>query len=100
MQALSFPALAYIGSGDPPKARQALERTRSEDRHNYRLPQYWALVPALERKRTEAVWEMDGEVQAHAGAYFRRPLPAAEFHAVMGDAAKALRPCLLRRAWK
>ncbi len=90
IQALSFLARAYMGSGDLPKARQALERTRSEDRHNYRLRQYWALLLALERKRTEAFREMDGEVQAYAAAYFRGPLLAAEFYAVMGDTAKAL----------
>ncbi len=90
VQALSFLARAYMDSGDLPKARQTLERARSGDRQNYRLRQYWALLLALEGKRTEAVREMDGEVQAYAAAYFRGPLLAAEFYAAMGDTAKAL----------
>ena len=44
--------------------------------------------------------EMDGEVQACAGAYFRRPLPTAGFNAVMGDRAKALRPYCAPRIWR
>ncbi|MBI1786127.1 MAG: protein kinase [Acidobacteria bacterium] len=90
LQGLTFLAHAYLASGDLPKARQTLQRARGEDRKNYRLRQYWALLLAMEGKRAEALVEMDGEVEAYAGVYFRGPLLAAEFYAVMGDTAKAL----------
>ena len=88
--ALMFLARTYMDSGDLPKARQALERVRSEERQNYMLRLQWALLLALERKRAEALREMDSEVQAYAGAQVWGPLTAAEFYAVIGDTAKAL----------
>ncbi len=88
--ALMFLARTYMDSGDLPKARQALERVRSEERQNYMLRLQWALLLALEGKRSEAFREMDSEVQAYAGAQVWVPLMAAEFYAVMGDTAKAL----------
>ena len=90
LQALAFLARAHMDSGDLSKARLALERARKEDRQNYRLRQYWALLLALEGRKTEASREMDKEVQAYAGVYFRGPLLAAEFYAALGDPAKAL----------
>jgi hypothetical protein len=50
----------------------------------------WALLLAREGKRSEALREMDSEVQAYAGAQVWGPLAPAEFYAVMGDTAKAL----------
>ena len=88
--ALGFLARAYMDSGDLPKARQALERVRSKDRQNYMLRQQWALLLALEGKRSEAFREMDSEVQAYAGTQYLGPLQAAEFYAVMGETVKAL----------
>jgi tetratricopeptide (TPR) repeat protein len=90
MQALSYVARAQMGAGDLPRARSALERARPEDRKNFRFRQHWALLLALEGKKAEALREMDSEVQAYAATFFRGPLLAAEFYAVMGDAPKAL----------
>jgi Tfp pilus assembly protein PilF len=83
-------ARAYLDSGDLSKARQALQRARSEDRQNYFLRQHRALLLAREGKKAEALQEMDAGVQAYAGAQIFGPLMAAEFYAVMGDTAKAL----------
>jgi len=90
MQALSYLARAHMGVGELPQARQALERARPEDRRNFRLRQHWALLFALEGKHAEALAEMDSDVQKYAAIYFRGPLLAAEFYAVLGDAPKAL----------
>ena len=90
VQILSPLARAYIGSGDLTKARQALERARTEHRQSYLVRQDRSLLFALEGKRSEAFREMDAEVQAYAAAQIFGPLPTAEFYAVMGDAAKAL----------
>jgi tetratricopeptide (TPR) repeat protein len=83
-------ARAYIDSGDLPKARQALERVRSQYRQNYGLRLHWSLLSALEGKRAEAFEEMDAGVQKYAGAQIFGPLLAAEFYAVMGEMDKAL----------
>jgi serine/threonine protein kinase/Tfp pilus assembly protein PilF len=87
---LSYLAHAYMDSGDLPKARQALERTRTEHQQSYIVRQDRALLLALEGKRAEAFREMDSQVQAYAAAQIFGPLRAAEFYAVMGDADKAL----------
>jgi Flp pilus assembly protein TadD len=90
VQILSRLACAYIGSGDLPKARQALERARPEHLQSYLVRQDRALLFALEGKRAEAFREMDAQVQAYAAAQIFGPLRAAEFYAVMGESAKAL----------
>ena len=90
VQLLSPLASAYIDSGDLSKARQVLERARTEHRQSYLVRQNWALLFALEGKRGEALREMDGQVQAYAAAQIYGPLRAAEFYAVMGDADKAV----------
>jgi len=87
---LAFLARTYMDLGDLRKARQALERIRAEDRQNYRIRLCWALLLALEGKRTEALREMDRDVQAYAENHSVVPLQVAEFYAVMGDTVKAL----------
>ena len=87
---LWFLARAYMDSADLPKARQALERVNAQHRANYKGRLCWALLLALEHKPTEAVREMDVEVQAYAGTSYLGPLWAAEFYALMGDTNHAL----------
>jgi tetratricopeptide (TPR) repeat protein len=87
---LSYLAHAYMDSGDLPKARQALERTRTEQQQSYLVRQDRALLFALEGKRAEAFREMDVQVQAYAATQIYGPQRAAEFYAVMGETAKAL----------
>ena len=83
-------ARAYIDSADLPKARQTLDRARDEDRQNYGLRQQWALLLALEGRKTEASQEMDAGLQTYAAMQIFGPASAADFYAVMGDADKAL----------
>jgi tetratricopeptide (TPR) repeat protein len=88
--ALGGLAHAYMVAGDIAKARTALDHIPPEERRNYRLRQYWALLLALEGKRAEAIREMDEGLQTFAGAVYFAPLFAAEFYSVMGDRSKAL----------
>jgi serine/threonine protein kinase/Tfp pilus assembly protein PilF len=90
VSALGFLARAYMDSGDLLNARRTLERARAVDRQNYEVRQHWALLLALEDKKTEASQEMDAALQAYAGMQVFGPAPAADFYAVMGDAEKAL----------
>ncbi len=83
-------ARIYMDAGDLPKAREALERVDARHRQNYRGRLAWALLLALERKKTEGLREMDDQVQAYAGISYLGPLLAAEFYAVLGETAKAL----------
>ena len=87
---LLYLARAYMDSGNLPKARQVLESARKEVRQSYLARQTWALLFALEGKRSDALREMDAGVQTYAGAQILGALPLAEFFAVMGDADKAL----------
>jgi len=87
--ALAFLAHASMDSGDLPKARQTLARPAGEAR-DYGLRGHWALLLALEGKKTEAIREMDAEVQAWLGVSFLGPSLAAEFYAVVGETDKAL----------
>ena len=87
--ALMFLAHAHMDSGDLLKARQTLTRPAGEAR-DYGLQGHWALLLALEGKKTEAIRKMDAEVQAWLGVSFLGPSLAAQFYAVMGDTAKAL----------
>jgi Tfp pilus assembly protein PilF len=88
--ALGGLAHAHMVAGDIAKAREVLERLPAEERRNYRLRQYWALLLALEEKRAEAIREMDEGLQTFAGAIFFGPLFAAEFYSIMGDRSKSL----------
>jgi serine/threonine protein kinase/Tfp pilus assembly protein PilF len=90
VQLLTSVARAYMDSGGLLEARQSLERTRSEARQSYLVRQMWALLFALEEKRTEAFQEMDAGVQTYAAGQIFGPLRSAEFYAVMGETAKAL----------
>jgi Tfp pilus assembly protein PilF len=79
-----------MDSGDLPKARQAMERVDARHRSNYQGRLYWALLLALETKKTEALREMDEQTLTYAGASYLGPLQPAEVYAVLGDTGKAL----------
>ena len=83
-------ARAYMDSGDFPKARQAMERVPALHRPNYQGRLHWALLFALEAKKTEALREMDEQTLTYAGASYLGPLQPAEVYSVLGDTAKAL----------
>src|SRR6185503_8608515 len=88
--ALSALAQAYLDTGDLGQARQIMERAGNAGHKGYRGRLVWALLLALEKKRDEALREMDADTQTYAGAHIFGPLKAAEFYAGMGDSAKAL----------
>jgi len=83
-------ARLYMDSGDLPKARQAMERVDARHRSNFQGRLNWALLFALEAKKTEALREMDEQTLTYAGASYLGPLQPAEVYAVLGDTAKAL----------
>jgi Tfp pilus assembly protein PilF len=79
-----------MDSGDLSKARQTMERVDGRHRSNYQSRLYWALLFALEAKKTEALREMDEQTLTYAGASYLGPLQPAEIYAVLGDTTKAL----------
>jgi eukaryotic-like serine/threonine-protein kinase len=79
--ALASLARAYIDSAELQKARQTLDRARTEDRQNYQLRQQQALLLALEGKKREASQEMgrrasgvrrNADLRAHISGGFLR----------------------------
>src|SRR5215472_927194 len=83
-------ARAYMDSGELPKARQSLEHVRPQQRSNHFGRLHWALLLALEHKKTEALRELDEQTLSYAGASYLGPLLPAEVYAVIGDSDKAL----------
>jgi hypothetical protein len=76
--------------GDLPKARLTMERVAALHRPNYQGRLHWALLFALEAKKTEALRELDEQTLTFAGASYLVPLQPAEVYAVLDDTAKAL----------
>ena len=83
-------ARAYIDAADLQKARQTLARARKEDRQNYTLRQTWAVLLALEGRKSDAAQEMDSGLQAYAAIQIFGPSRAADYYAVMDEAETAL----------
>jgi len=83
-------ARAYMDSSELPKARQSLEHVGPQHRSNHFGRLHWALLLALEGKKTEALRELDEKTLSFAGASYLGPLLPAEVYAVMGDTDKAL----------
>jgi len=83
-------ARAYMDSGELAKARQALEHVGAQHRLNHVGRLGWALLLALEDKKTQALRELDEGTLSFAGASYLGPLLPAEVYAVMGDTDKAL----------
>jgi serine/threonine protein kinase/Tfp pilus assembly protein PilF len=90
MNAVRSLAKDYLVAGDLPKARQTLEHALPASRKNFLTRTSWALLLALEGKRSEALREMDGELQKYTTSTWRASLDLAEFYAVMGEADKAM----------
>jgi adenylate cyclase len=83
-------ARVHMDSGDVPKARKAMERVNARHRPNYLGRLQWALLLALEGKKTEALRELDAQTLAYAGSSYLGPLQPAEVYAVLSDTDKAL----------
>jgi lipopolysaccharide biosynthesis regulator YciM len=88
--ALGHLSRTYLDLGDVAKARATLERVKPEDRGNYRVRLFMALVLAREGKRAEALKEMDPEVEKYAGVHSLMNAQAAAFYATLGEKEKAL----------
>ena len=83
-------ARAHMESGDVVRARRTLELARPAERRNYHARLAWALLLALEGKRSEALKEMDEELSKFAVAQVWATLPVAEFYAALNDIPKSL----------
>jgi Tfp pilus assembly protein PilF len=83
-------ARADMDSGDLVNARHSMERVGPQHRSNYDGRLHWALLLALEGKKTEALREMDEQTLTYAGVSYLGPLRPAEVYAVLGDTANAL----------
>jgi tetratricopeptide (TPR) repeat protein len=83
-------ARAYMDSDELPRARQSLEHVGPQHRSNHFGRLRWALLLALEGKKTEALRELDEQALSYAGASYLGLLLPAEVYAVMGDTDKAL----------
>jgi tetratricopeptide (TPR) repeat protein len=83
-------ARTYMDLGDVPKARQSMERVAAVYRSNYFGRIHWALLLALERKKADALREMDEQTLTYAGSSYLGPLQPAEVYAVLGETDKAL----------
>ena len=90
LYAIVFLAQTYMDRGELRQARQTLERARSGDRQNFWIRTAWALLLALERKRVEAVKEMDTEVLKYGAGSPWGAAWAAEVYAVLGEKEEAL----------
>ena len=76
-----------LTAGDPPGARAFLEKSRPEDKDNFRLRLAWALLNASEGKGPR---ELDAEVLKFAEVNPFVTLSAAEYYALRGDSPNAL----------
>jgi tetratricopeptide (TPR) repeat protein len=88
--AIRFLARTCTDVGDLPKARRTLERGRAADRQNYHIRMAWAILLALEGKRTEAIREMDEEVLKYAAVVVDETQVASQVYAVLGETSKAI----------
>jgi tetratricopeptide (TPR) repeat protein len=87
--AIRFLALAYMDNGDIDKARALLEEKRPMGPPNYMWRHTWALLLAVEGKRTQAFQAMDEETLKFARVNFFVTSETADFYAALGDPAKA-----------
>ena len=90
LYAIVFLAQTYMDRGELRKARQTLERARSDDRQNFWIRTAWALLLALEKKHVDAVKEMDTEVLKYSAGSAWAAVWTAEVYAVLGEKEKAL----------
>jgi tetratricopeptide (TPR) repeat protein len=83
-------ARVFIDRNDLRQARSRLESIPAGDRQGYDVNMTWALLFALEGKKSEALKRMDDESLKYAALALWSTLPAAEFFAVLGEPQKAL----------
>ena len=83
-------ARVFIDRNDLRRARSHLESIPAGDRQSYEVNMTWALLFALEGKKSEALKRMDDESLKYAALAPWSTLPAAEFYAVLGESQKAL----------
>jgi serine/threonine protein kinase len=88
--ALQKIARVFIDMNDLRQARSRLESIPAGDRQGYDMNMNWALLLALEGKKSDALKRMDAESLKYAALALWSTLPAAEFYAVLGEPQKAL----------
>ncbi|MCX6577575.1 MAG: protein kinase [Candidatus Aminicenantes bacterium] len=88
--ALQKIARVFIDMNDLRQARSRLESIPAGDRQGYDMNMNWALLLALEGKKSDALKRMDAESLKYAALALWSTLPAAEFYALLGEPQKAL----------
>jgi serine/threonine protein kinase/Tfp pilus assembly protein PilF len=88
--ALQKIARVFLDMNDLRQARSRLESIPAGDRQGYDVNMTWALLLALEGKKSDALRRMDAEALKYAALALWSTLPAAEFYAVLGEPQKAL----------
>ncbi len=83
-------ARVYLDMNDLSRARLSLESLPSGDRRSYDIDLTWALLLALEGKKSEALKRMDEEALKYAALAVLSTLTATEVFAVLGESQKAL----------
>ena len=83
-------ARVFIDMNDLAQARARLESIPAGDRQSYDVNITWALLLALEGKKSDALKRMDAESLKYAALSPFAILPVAEFYTVLGDRQKAL----------
>lgn len=90
MYALQKLARVFIDMNDLGQARSRLAMIPEGDRQSYQVNIVWALLLALEGKKSDALKRMDAETLKYAAFPLWSTLPAAEFYAVLGERQKSL----------
>ena len=90
ISAIRYLALAYMNGGNLDQARSLLEEKRPLFLGNYMWRATWALLLAMEGKRSPALEAMDEETLKFLGTSAVVTLGGAEFYAVLGESAKAI----------
>ncbi len=90
ISAIWWITLAYLDSGETPRARVLLESKRQAFAANYLWREAWALLLAAEGQLDAARDAMDEGTLRFAAAAFPATVGVAEYYALLGDAPKAL----------
>jgi serine/threonine protein kinase/Tfp pilus assembly protein PilF len=88
--AIQKKAKVYLDRNDLSHARLCLESLPPGGRRSYEIDLTWALLLALEGKKSEALKKMDDDVLKYAALAVLSTLAAAEFFAVLGESQEAL----------
>jgi tetratricopeptide (TPR) repeat protein/predicted Ser/Thr protein kinase len=90
ISAIRYLALAYMDGGELENARSLLEEKRPLFPRNYMWRATWALLLAMEGKRSEGLQMMDEETLKFLGAAVVVTLGAADFYGALGETSKAI----------